>query len=131
LRDLDKLDVNARNNYGRTALHDAIKHRIPEVVKRLLEFGIDPAIRNNEGQTALDFARDEVKSLNSEYGESEERNRMIIKLVTDCIAVLEAWVADIYVHLGDKVLSEGSEMLTEEMLTTCDRFVTQKSEMVS
>ena len=39
--------------------------------------------------------------------------------------------SDIYVHLGDKVLSEGSEILTEEILTNCDLFVTQKSEMVS
>jgi integrase len=37
----------------------------------------------------------------------------------------------IYVHLGDKVLREGSEMLAEEILTNCDLFVTQKSEMVS
>ncbi len=39
--------------------------------------------------------------------------------------------SDIYVHLGDKILSEGSEMLAEEFLTNCDLFVTQKSEMVS
>lgn len=40
-------------------------------------------------------------------------------------------MSDIYVHLGDKVLSEGSEILAEEILTNCDLFVTQKSEMVS
>jgi hypothetical protein len=39
--------------------------------------------------------------------------------------------SDIYVHLGDKVLREGSEMLTGESLVNCDLFVTQNREMVS
>jgi site-specific recombinase XerD len=39
--------------------------------------------------------------------------------------------SDIFVHLGDKILSESSEMLAEEILTNCDLFMTQKSEMVS
>ena len=39
--------------------------------------------------------------------------------------------SDIYVHLSDQVLSEGSEILTEEILTNCDPTVTQKSKMVS
>src|SRR5436190_15794166 len=39
--------------------------------------------------------------------------------------------SDIYVHLGDTVLREGTRILTEEILLTCDLFVTQKSEMVS
>jgi integrase len=39
--------------------------------------------------------------------------------------------SDIYVHLGDRVLNEGSEILAAEILGNCDLFVTQKSEMVS
>jgi integrase/recombinase XerD len=39
--------------------------------------------------------------------------------------------SDIYVHLGDKVLQEGTQILMDEILTNCDLFVTQKSEMVS
>jgi integrase len=39
--------------------------------------------------------------------------------------------SDIYVHLDDKVLNEGSEILTAEILGNCDLTVTQKSEMVS
>jgi integrase/recombinase XerD len=39
--------------------------------------------------------------------------------------------SDIYVHLGDEVLREGSEILATEILTNCDLFVTQKSEKVS
>ncbi len=39
--------------------------------------------------------------------------------------------SDIYVHLDDKVLSEGTEFLAEEILANCDLFVTQSSKMVS
>ena len=39
--------------------------------------------------------------------------------------------SDLYVQLTDKVLQEGTEMLTDEILANCDLFVTQKSEMVS
>jgi integrase len=39
--------------------------------------------------------------------------------------------SDIYVHLDDKVLNEGSEILTAEILGNGDLTVTQKSEMVS
>jgi site-specific recombinase XerD len=39
--------------------------------------------------------------------------------------------SNIYVHLGDEVLREGSEVFATEILTNCDLFVTQKSEMVS
>ena len=39
--------------------------------------------------------------------------------------------SDIYVHLGDKVLREGTQMLTEEILINCDLIVTKKSEKAS
>jgi integrase len=39
--------------------------------------------------------------------------------------------SDIYVHLDEAVLSEGAESLTAEILTNCDLFVTQMSEIVS
>jgi integrase len=39
--------------------------------------------------------------------------------------------SDIYVHLNDKILREGTAILTAEILGNCDLFVTQKSEMVS
>lgn len=39
--------------------------------------------------------------------------------------------SDIYVHLDDKVLREGTAILTEEILTNCDLFVTQKREKAS
>jgi integrase len=39
--------------------------------------------------------------------------------------------SNIYVHPGDEILNEGSEILTTERLATCDLFVTQVSETVS
>jgi len=39
--------------------------------------------------------------------------------------------SDIYVHLDDEVLKEGTEILAGEILANCDLFVTQRSEMVS
>jgi site-specific recombinase XerD len=39
--------------------------------------------------------------------------------------------SDIYVHLGDEVLNEGSEILATEILGNGDLTVTQESKMVS
>jgi integrase len=39
--------------------------------------------------------------------------------------------SDIYVHLTDEALNEGSEMLAGEILASCDLFVTQKREVAS
>jgi integrase len=39
--------------------------------------------------------------------------------------------SDIYVHLDDKVLGEGTEILAGEILANCDLFVTHESKMVS
>jgi site-specific recombinase XerD len=39
--------------------------------------------------------------------------------------------SDIYVHLSDKILNEGSEILATEILENCDLPVTQEREMVS
>lgn len=38
--------------------------------------------------------------------------------------------SDIYVHLDDKVISEGTGILAEEILANCDLFVTQKRKRV-
>jgi integrase/recombinase XerD len=39
--------------------------------------------------------------------------------------------SDIYVHLSNKILNEGSEILAAEILGNCDLIVTQESKMVS
>ena len=51
-------DMNARNNYGATALHVLVRLRVDpfgnglEVAKLLLSRGIDPTLLNADGQTA-------------------------------------------------------------------------------
>merc|ERR1712004_688955 len=53
------IDLNAKNNNGRTALHLACKNGETETVQMILknwkEFGIDIKAQNNDGETALDF----------------------------------------------------------------------------
>lgn len=39
--------------------------------------------------------------------------------------------SDIYIHLEDKAVTEGSQILAEEILANCDLFVTQRSRLVS
>lgn len=63
-----KVDINAVNDNGNTALHMAAFNNRPEMVKYLLEHGADPSLRNKDGvfsgDTPLDQARgDEVKQL--------------------------------------------------------------------
>lgn len=51
------MDFNLMNNAGRTALMMAAASNQFDFVERLWEAGADPLFRNNEGVTALDFAR--------------------------------------------------------------------------
>lgn len=50
------LDINAKDNYGDTALHSAIDEipadQLKQVLQHLLEAGADPGIRNAKGLTA-------------------------------------------------------------------------------
>ena len=56
LVDSCRLDVNARDRAGDTALHDAARFGHDSVVDVLLSGKADTSIRNNHGQTALDVA---------------------------------------------------------------------------
>src|SRR5574343_236285 len=49
-------NVNAQNNYGRTALMYASYNRHPECVRLLLEAGANPLLKTNFGTTAYDLA---------------------------------------------------------------------------
>ena len=53
------IDLNAKDNNGRTALHFACINGKTETVQMILknwkEFGIDIKAQNNQGQTALDL----------------------------------------------------------------------------
>jgi len=63
LLDSEAIEVNATSNYGRSALHGAAINGRLAIVKRLLEQGADPTLRDRDGDTALDDAR--------QYGHSE------------------------------------------------------------
>merc|ERR1712062_574988 len=53
------IDLNAKNNYGRTGLHDACINDQTKTVQMILknwkEFGIDIKAQDNQGPTALDL----------------------------------------------------------------------------
>ncbi len=50
-------DINAQDDFGCTALHDAVFYDLPDIVKLLLESGANPNIRDKEsGSTPLDKA---------------------------------------------------------------------------
>ena len=49
-------DINAKDNYGTTALMKASSNGQLEIVQFLIENGADINIKNNEGKTALDVA---------------------------------------------------------------------------
>ena len=56
------VDINAKNAYGHTALHDAVSAPDTEgrsaIVGSLLAGGADPAVQNSKGHTALHVAAD-------------------------------------------------------------------------
>jgi Peroxidase/Ankyrin repeats (3 copies) len=66
-----KLDVNVVDVNGDTALHDAVRHDHPAVVRILLEANTDLAIKNKKGRTPYDTAivyeKPELAQLIKEY----------------------------------------------------------------
>jgi hypothetical protein len=50
-------EENARGNFGRTELHEAVNNNDIEEVKRLLENGADVTLKDNSGFTPLIIAR--------------------------------------------------------------------------
>lgn len=58
LLDVTNCDLNTQNKLGDTPLHSAAWRSHPHVVEVLLEKGADPAIKNKDGKTAYDLAKD-------------------------------------------------------------------------
>ena len=48
--------INKQDKYGRTALHYAVVQVLPEVVKYLVEAGADLSVKDERGDTALEYA---------------------------------------------------------------------------
>eukprot|EP00544_Gedaniella_sp_CCMP2646_P000648 CAMPEP_0202510182 /NCGR_PEP_ID=MMETSP1361-20130828/53161_1 /ASSEMBLY_ACC=CAM_ASM_000849 /TAXON_ID=210615 /ORGANISM="Staurosira complex sp., Strain CCMP2646" /LENGTH=400 /DNA_ID=CAMNT_0049144435 /DNA_START=34 /DNA_END=1236 /DNA_ORIENTATION=+ len=57
-----KMDPNVQDYAGDTALHDACRFGHDAVVKALLEKGADKSIKNQDGKTAADVAKDYGKT---------------------------------------------------------------------
>lgn len=51
------VDVNAKDQYGNTALHFSVFNEDMEQVKLLIEAGADTTAKNSNGDTPLDIAR--------------------------------------------------------------------------
>jgi len=55
LLDTGKIDVNARNKYGRTLLHETARFGNHELFRILLERGADSEKPDNEGKRVIDL----------------------------------------------------------------------------
>ncbi|KOO33211.1 hypothetical protein Ctob_016545, partial [Chrysochromulina tobinii] len=80
----EAIEVNAKSNNDTTALHGAAAWGHLAIAKRLLEGGADPTLRDKDGKTALDWAR--------QYGKSEvvallSEPRYAARMHTDCPAL--------------------------------------------
>lgn len=58
-----KVDINHQNNYGYTALIEAVALRdgsevYQKIVRELLNYGADTSLKDNSGKTAEDYARE-------------------------------------------------------------------------
>jgi ankyrin repeat protein len=70
---IPSIDIDARTSFDRTALHLAALSRNEQIALLLIEHGIDPAIRDAAGHTALDYwKRPESRGLLSAMGEEPE-----------------------------------------------------------
>lgn len=70
------LGVNDADNRGATPLHYAVSHNNKAAAEALLSQGADPAIRNQQHQTAIDWARENNKHMldlftRSDYASAE------------------------------------------------------------
>lgn len=54
----DEIDIDFQDSYGITMTMLAAKYQFEEIVKYLLEFNPNIKLKNSEGRTAIDIARD-------------------------------------------------------------------------
>lgn len=80
-------DVNKRNTYGSTLLHQACHKGHMQIVAMLLELGSDPNTRNSKGQTPLHLAC---------QSHLRFRKQNLVKLLLD--AGTEVAIQDKYAH---------------------------------
>ena len=74
-------DINQTDKGGNTALHSAVMAFCPEGCEYLIEKGIDRDIRNREGKTALDIAKETESELYAEMSMYEEYKESIDEII--------------------------------------------------
>jgi ankyrin repeat protein len=81
LLEAEAIEVNAKDIDDWTALHYAACYGRPAIAKRLLEGGADPTLRDIDGRTAIDWAREQGKS---EVVALLSEPRYAARMHTDC-----------------------------------------------
>eukprot|EP00939_MAST-03C_sp_MAST-3C-sp1_P002369 g2369.t1 len=73
--------VNVPNAYGMYPIHAAAMAGSVESVSVLVEYGVDPTLRNREGRTALELAEDRVAAGDDEVAEALDGLRRVLSVV--------------------------------------------------
>jgi len=75
------LDINTTNDSnGNSLLHEAVIHKKPEIVKLLLEKGINKSIKNNNGKDANDLNEDINKNKDDTNNNNKDENNIYDKI---------------------------------------------------
>ena len=67
------VDLNSKNNYGMTPLHEATRSGHKEIVKMLIAKGADINAKNDNGKTPLDWAKVEIAVILRKHGAKTAR----------------------------------------------------------
>lgn len=91
-----KADIHAKDNYGWTALHFAAFYGHKDVVAFLLEKGANLLLRNKNGKTPRDLAKNnDIKELFK-----KEEERMIMSVVAGCASAALSSGVSIYLFMS-------------------------------
>ena len=85
------ININQQDEFQETALMHAVKRRLYDIVKLLLNYGADSSLTNNENQTALDIARDQFNSDHPYYAERRETGQKIVQLLEEAKEISQ-WI---------------------------------------
>ncbi len=81
---IDSADVDIKDNFGWTPLHYAVKTKNKEIIQLMLNYGANPYLTNNTGQTPFEFTKnDDIKELL--IGKQFSRMTKIEKFIYDGI----------------------------------------------
>lgn len=72
LLESNRIDINKKNNDGRTILHDISTYPFPDGIKILLDYGANFSEKLNKGQTPFDLAHGEKRWILNKWIEDNE-----------------------------------------------------------